>query len=206
MGSELTGLQTWSLRPTRQLYYQQWVLSSLVCKSGPWCPRGRALQVMSWKACLPYLRHPQGISSKSLNTRQSPETLWSREPLMCLLTGFSHVTPWWQARELKGPGAKLLPTPIVSLDNQRNEWTACFCGNFTQLSNIPSESADDTTLMAESEEELKSLLLKSERGEWKSWLNPQHSENKDHGIWPHHFMANRWGNNGNSERLHFLGL
>ena len=30
--------------------------------------------------------------------------------------------------------------------------------------------ADDTTLMAESEEELKILLMKSERGEWKSWL------------------------------------
>ena len=34
-----------------------------------------------------------------------------------------------------------------------------------------------TTLMAESEEELKSLLMKSERGEWKSWLKAQHSEN-----------------------------
>ena len=37
--------------------------------------------------------------------------------------------------------------------------------------------ADDTTLMAESEEELKSLLMKNERGEWKSWLKAQHSEN-----------------------------
>ena len=36
---------------------------------------------------------------------------------------------------------------------------------------------DDTTLMAESEEELKSLLMKSERGEWKSWLKAQHSDN-----------------------------
>ena len=37
--------------------------------------------------------------------------------------------------------------------------------------------ADDTTLMAESEEELKSLLMKGVRGEWKSWLKAQHSEN-----------------------------
>ena len=37
--------------------------------------------------------------------------------------------------------------------------------------------ADDTTVMAESKEELKSLLMKSERGEWKSWLKAQHSEN-----------------------------
>ena len=36
---------------------------------------------------------------------------------------------------------------------------------------------DNTTLMAESEEELKSLLIESERGEWKSWLKTQHSEN-----------------------------
>ena len=67
--------------------------------------------------------------------------------------------------------------------------------------------ADDTTLMAESEEELKSLLMKQkESQEWKSWLLAQHSENEDHGIWVHHFMANRWGNSGNSVRLYFGGL
>ena len=38
---------------------------------------------------------------------------------------------------------------------------------------------------------------------WKCWLKAQHSENKDHGIQSHHFMANRWGNTG---RLYFLGL
>ena len=37
--------------------------------------------------------------------------------------------------------------------------------------------ADDTPLMAESEEELKSFLDERERGEWKSWLKMQHSEN-----------------------------
>ena len=37
--------------------------------------------------------------------------------------------------------------------------------------------ADDTTLMEESEEELKKPLDESERGEWKSWLKAQHSEN-----------------------------
>ena len=48
-------------------------------------------------------------------------------------------------------------------------------------------------------------LLISERGEWKSWLKAQHSENEDHAIWSHHFMANRWGNSGNSVRLYFWG-
>ena len=33
----------------------------------------------------------------------------------------------------------------------------------------------------------------------------QHSENEDRGIWPHHFMANRYENNGNSDRLYFEG-
>ena len=41
-------------------------------------------------------------------------------------------------------------------------------------------------------------LDESERGELKSWLKAQHSENYDNGIWSHLFMANRWGNSGNS--------
>ena len=44
---------------------------------------------------------------------------------------------------------------------------------------------------------------KKKRGEWKSWLKAQHSENEDYGIRSHHFMGNRWGN---SVRLYFLGL
>ena len=62
--------------------------------------------------------------------------------------------------------------------------------------------ADDTTLMAESEEELKSLLMrvKEESEKVGIKLNIQ----KTNGIWFHHFMANRWGNSGN--RLYFGGL
>ena len=48
--------------------------------------------------------------------------------------------------------------------------------------------SDDTTFMAESEEELKSLLKKV-RGEWKSWLKTQHSKNEDHDIQSYHCMA-----------------
>ena len=64
--------------------------------------------------------------------------------------------------------------------------------------------ADDTTLMAESEE-VKSFLMKVKR-RLKKWLKAQHSENKDHGIQSHHLMANRWGNKGSSERFYFSGL
>ena len=56
---------------------------------------------------------------------------------------------------------------------------------------------DDTTLLAESEEELKSLLMKVQVESEKA----QHSENEDHGIWSHHFMGNRWGNSGKSVRF-----
>ena len=63
--------------------------------------------------------------------------------------------------------------------------------------------ADDTTLMAESEEELKSLLMKVKEESEKSWLKAQHSENEDHGIWSHQFTGNRWGNSGNCQTLFF---
>ena len=58
--------------------------------------------------------------------------------------------------------------------------------------------ADDTTLMAKSEEELKRLLfkVKEESGKVGLKLNIQKSK----------IMANRWGNSGNSVRLYFFGL
>ena len=60
--------------------------------------------------------------------------------------------------------------------------------------------------MAENEKELKSLLTKVKNERGKSWLKTEHSKKEDHGIQSHHFMANRWGNNGNSDRLYFGGL
>ena len=45
-----------------------------------------------------------------------------------------------------------------------------------------------------------------ERGEWKSWLKAQHSENLDHGTQSHHFIANSWGNGGNCGWLYFWRL
>ena len=64
--------------------------------------------------------------------------------------------------------------------------------------------ADDTTLMAESEDELKSLLMKVKEESKKFGLKLNIKETKI--IWSHHFMANRWRNNGNRDRLYFLGL
>ena len=76
--------------------------------------------------------------------------------------------------------------------------------------------ADDTTLMAEIEEELKSLLMRLKEGSENAGLklNVQKTKikhththtHKDHGIQSYHFMANRWGKSGNGDRFYFLGL
>ena len=62
--------------------------------------------------------------------------------------------------------------------------------------------ADDTTFMAESKEELKSHLMKVKEESEKVGLKFNIQTDS---IRSHHFMANRWGNNGNSERLYFGG-
>ena len=66
--------------------------------------------------------------------------------------------------------------------------------------------ADDTTLMAEREEELKSLLMKVKEESEKVGLNSAFRKLRSGSIRSHHFMANRWGNSGNNDRLYFLGL
>ena len=58
--------------------------------------------------------------------------------------------------------------------------------------------ADDTTVMAESKEELKSFLMKVKEESEKVGLKLNVQKIKDHVIWSHHFMANRLGN---SERI-----
>ena len=84
--------------------------------------------------------------------------------------------------------------------------------------------ADDTTLTAESKQELKSLLMKVKEESEKASLrfNIQktkimascevislqlikiNEKKKDHGIWSHRFMGNRWGDSGNSVKLSWV--
>ena len=59
--------------------------------------------------------------------------------------------------------------------------------------------------MAESKEELKSLLINLKEESEKVGLKLNIQKTKIHGIWFHHFMGNRWGNSGNSVRLYFWG-
>ena len=68
---------------------------------------------------------------------------------------------------------------------------------------IISASADNTTPTAGSEQEVKSLLKVKEKCEKaRLKLNIQKTKIME----SHCFMANRWGKNGNSDKLYFLGL
>ena len=66
--------------------------------------------------------------------------------------------------------------------------------------------ADDTTLMAESEEELKILLMKVKEENGKVGLKLNIQKMLIMASWSHHFLGTRWGNSGNSVRLYFGGL
>ena len=66
--------------------------------------------------------------------------------------------------------------------------------------------ADDTILMAENEEELKSLLMKVKEESEKTNLQLKIQKTKIMASRSHHFMANRWGKSQNSDIFYFLGL
>ena len=66
--------------------------------------------------------------------------------------------------------------------------------------------AGDTTHMAESKEELKSLSMKVKEMSEKNEPKIQHSNKEDHGIWSHHLKTNLWGNSRNHDKFYFLGL
>ena len=72
--------------------------------------------------------------------------------------------------------------------------------------NINNLRYADNMLMAECEEELKSLLMRVKKESEKAVLKLTIQKNEDHGNWTHHFMTNRWGSNGNGDRFYFLGL
>ena len=65
-------------------------------------------------------------------------------------------------------------------------------------------NGDNTTLMAEREEELKSLLMRGREDSEKVDLKLNIQKAKITAS--SHFMANRWGNNGNSDVFYFLGF
>ena len=66
--------------------------------------------------------------------------------------------------------------------------------------------ADDTTLITESKEERKTLLMKVKEESEKAGLKLNIQKTKIMASSPITSWQNRWGNNGNSDRLYFLGL
>ena len=76
--------------------------------------------------------------------------------------------------------------------------------NMIIVSLVNLRYADDTTFMAESKEELKSLLMKVKEEREKVGLKFNIQKTKIMTSSP--IGANRFGKSGNSDRFHFLGL
>ena len=117
---------------------------------------------------------------KSLSCVQLFVTPWTEAYQAPRSMGFSRQE-YWSGLPFPSPGD--LPNPGIEPSSPALQTDA--------LLSEPLEKP-----VAESEEELRSLLVKVKEESEKSWLKAQHSENEDHGIWSHHFMANRWGNSG----------
>ena len=73
--------------------------------------------------------------------------------------------------------------------------------NIARRNIIKLRYAEDISLMAESEEQLKSLLMKVKEESEKAGLRLNNQKHEYHGIWSHPFLANRRGNNQNSKTL-----
>ena len=137
---------------------------------------------------------------------------WTGRPGVLWFMGLQRVGHDWATEvDWTGHSGCILSPCLFNLYADYIKWKARLydsqAGIKTAERNINNlKCADDSTLMAESKEKLKSLWSEGERGEWKSCLKTQHSENEDHGIQSHHFMANSWANKGNSGWLYFSGL
>ena len=101
------------------------------------------------------------------------------------------------------------------------DWSSDVCSSDLARRNINNlKYRDDTTLMAENKEELKSLLMKVKEESEKTKIRQLKNNKKIKPQWNKtkkkkklrswypvpSFMANRWGKCGNSDRIHFLGL
>ena len=95
--------------------------------------------------------------------------------------------------------------PWILLHSSTDRYLGCFHPLAIIVTNAAMNSAvqvSESPLSILSSSHLYGELL----DHMKSWLKAQHSENEDHGIRSHHFMANRRGNSVNSVRLYFWGL
>ena len=133
----------------------------------------------------------------------SPITSWQIEGgsgssgRFCFLRLQNHCRRWLKGR--KAPWKESSGQPRQHVKKQRHHFTDK--GSYSQSYGFPSSHVQMWELSPEKlvlsncgvEEDSWEPLDEGERGEWKSWFKTQHSENYDHDIWFHHFMANRRG-------------
>ena len=121
-----------------------------------------------------------------------------------------HVTmEWFQTRKGVRQGC-ILSLCLFNLYSEYIMWNAGMDGpqlesRFQREISITSDM-QMTSPLWQKERRTKEPLDESERGEWKAGIKLNIQKNEHHGIQSHHFMANRWGNCGNSERLYIWGL
>ena len=168
-------------------------------------PRSKCL-LISW------LQPPSAVILEPKKIKSVTVSMGIPDHLTCLLTNLytgqkatvrtGHGTPdWFQIKEGVSRGCILSPC----LFNLHVEYIMRNAGldeaqAGIKISGRNSNSvtySDDNTLMEESKEELKSLLMKVKEESEKVVLK-LNIQKTDHGILPHHFMASRWGSNGNS--------
>ena len=121
-------------------------------------------------------------------------------------TGYG-TTDWFHIEKGVGQGCVLSSWLLTYMHN--TSWETLGWMKHKLESRLPVEISitSDTQMTPPLWQEVK----KNKRASWwkrrvKCWLKNPYSENKDHGIWYHHFRANRWRNSGNSDRLYFYGL
>ena len=130
-----------------------------------------------------------------------------------------HLTPWQKQCRMESAVSQI----TTGSSGKRNKQTKCYIATYwKQKRGLQSlmhwiirnkqkgvsyfkcaEAQLITTLMAESEEELKRLLMKVKVESEKVGLKLNIQNMKIMASGPHHFMGNRWGNSGNSVRLYF---
>ena len=134
--------------------------------------------------------------------------------LTCLLTQLyagqeatvrtGHGTNWFELRKEYIKAVYCHPAYLSSMQSTSDE-TLDWMKHHMESSFL-GENVHDTTLMAESKEVLRSLMMKVKEESEKSGLNLNIKKNWHHGIQSHHFITKRWRTNGNSDRLYFIGL
>ena len=165
------------------------------------------LLLLSWLHQSLWLCGSQQIvenSSRDGNTRPPylpPEkSVWLSSQEATLGTGYGTID-WFQI----GKGicqACILSPCLFNLHSEYIIWNARLneaqAGiKIARRTNNNLRYADDTIFLAKSEEELRSLLIKVKEKSEKAGLKLNIQKIK--------IMANRWGNNGNSERCYFWG-